>query len=368
MTVAIEPTLEADFVFGHGEPFALNGGGWLQPVTLRFCQYGDLNPARDNAILVCHALSGSARAGDWWPEMFGPGKAFDLDRTCVICVNVIGSCYGSTGPLSVNPRTGKAYAGDFPVVSIWDMVRAQAKLIDHLRIRRLRAVVGGSIGGMQALAWATMFADRVGDCVAVGAAPLGAMGLALSHMQRQAIRNDPAWRGGHYSPDDPPKAGLALARAIAMCSYKSAELFHERFGRKPNRAGEHPSRDYAGRFDVGGYLDYQGDIFNRRFDANSYLVISHAMDTFELAPSQEEEASVLRRIQARVFLVGITSDWLFPPGDVKELAERMRAAGVRITYAELQSPHGHDGFLANGDQLEPMMAAALQMEECHAAM
>jgi homoserine O-acetyltransferase/O-succinyltransferase len=360
MTVAIEPTLEADFVFGHDEPFALSGGGSLQPVTLRFAQYGELRGARDNVILVCHALSGSARAAEWWPEMFGPGKAFDLERSCVLCANVIGSCYGSTGPSSINPRTGKPYAVDFPVVSIWDMVRAQAKLIEHLGIRRLHAVVGGSIGGMQALAWATMYPDRLRDCVAVGASPLSAMGLALSHMQRQAIRNDPAWRDGHYGPDNPPRSGLALARAIAMCSYKSAELFHERFGRKPNRVGEHPSRALSGRFDVGGYLDHQGEIFNRRFDANSYLVISQAMDTFELAPNVEEEREVLKRIQARVFLVGITSDWLFPPGDVRALAELMRAARVRVRHAELVSAHGHDGFLANGDQLEPLVAAALR--------
>jgi homoserine O-acetyltransferase len=362
MPAVIEPTLEADFVFGHEEPFALTGGGSLQPVTLRFCQYSDLNGARDNVILVCHALSGSARAAEWWPEMFGTGKAFDTDRSCVIGSNVIGSCYGSTGPSSINPRTGKPYAGDFPVVSIWDMVRAQAKLIDHLGIRRLQAVVGGSIGGMQALAWATMYPDRLRDCVAVGAVPLGAMGLALSHMQRQAIRNDPDWREGHYPAENPPRSGLALARAIAMCSYKSAELFHERFGRKPNRVGEHPCRDFSGRFDVGGYLDYQGDLFHRRFDANSYLVISHAMDTFELSHNPSEESAVFKRIQARVFLVGISSDWLFPPGDVKALAERMKAAGVRVRHAELQTPHGHDGFLANGDLLEPLVAAALREE------
>jgi homoserine O-acetyltransferase len=363
MSAVIEPTLEADFVFGHDEPFALTGGGSLQPVTLRFCQYGHLNGARDNAILVCHALSGSARGAEWWPEMFGPGKAFDLDRACVICSNVIGSCYGSTGPSSVNPRTCKPYAGDFPVVSIWDMVRAQAKLIDHLGIRRLRAVVGGSIGGMQALAWATMYPDRLVDCIAVGAVPLGAMGLALSHMQRQAIRNDPDWRQGHYSAECPPRAGLALARAIAMCSYKSAELFHERFGRKPNRSGEHPSRDRSGRFDVGGYLDYQGDLFNRRFDANSYLVISQAMDTFELAHNPDDELAVLKRIQSRVFLVGISSDWLFPPGDVEGLAQRMEAAGVRVRHSELETPHGHDGFLANGDLLAPLVAAVLREDE-----
>jgi homoserine O-acetyltransferase len=359
MSAVIEPTLEADFVFGHEEPFALTGGDSLQPVTLRFCQYGDLGGPRDNVILVCHALSGSARAAEWWPDMFGRGKAFDLDRSCVICSNVIGSCYGSTGPSSTNPRTGKPYAYDFPVISIWDMVRAQSKLMDHLGVRQLHAVVGGSIGGMQALAWATMYPDRLRECVAIGAVPLGAMGLALSHMQRQAIRNDPAWRGGHYTAEDPPRAGLALARALAMCSYKSAELFQERFSRKPNRIGEHPSRAYTGRFDVGGYLDYQGEIFHRRFDANSYLAISHAMDTFELASTPEDEAAALRRIRARVFMVGISSDWLFPPGDVREMAERMKASGIRVRHAELVSSHGHDGFLADGDRLEPLVAAVL---------
>jgi homoserine O-acetyltransferase len=359
MTTPLAPTVEADFTFAADRPFRLDGGGELQPVTLRYAQYGELAPGRDNAVLVCHALSGSARAADWWPELLGPGRPLDPTRHCVLCVNVLGSCYGSTGPTSLNPRTGAPYAGDFPVVSIGDMVRSQAALLDHLGIDRLRCVIGGSIGGMQALAWATQFPERLAHCVAIGAVPLGAMGLALSHLQRQAIRGDPAWHGGRYAPDEPPAAGLALARAIAMCSYKSEELFQERYGRRPNRDGDDPARAPAGRFDVGGYLDYQGQIFVRRFDANCYLVISKAMDLFDLGRTADEEAEVLRRIRARVLLVGITSDWLFPPGDVVALAARMRAASVDVRYAELRSAHGHDAFLAEADQLVPLLAGAV---------
>jgi homoserine O-acetyltransferase/O-succinyltransferase len=184
----------------------------------------------------------------------------------------------------------------------------------------------------------------------------------MSHLQRQAIRNDPAWLGGRYPPDQQPAAGLAQARAIAMCTYKSAELFQERYGRKPNRAGEDPFTTLHGRFDVGGYLDYQGQIFVRRYDANTYLVISKAMDAYDLGATPEEEAENLRRIQAEVLLVGISSDWLFPPQDVRALADRMRAVGVKARYVELESSHGHDGFLADGDRLVPLVVPLLQAE------
>ena len=186
------------------------------------------------------------------------------------------------------------------------------------------------------------------------------MGLALSHLQRQAIRNDPAWRGGHYEPDQQPAAGLALARAIAMCTYKSAELFQIRFGRRPNRNGEMPHLDLHHRFDVGGYLDHQGEIFVDRFDANSYLILSKAMDTFEFGRDAGEEAATLRRIRAQVWLVGIVSDWLFPPEDVRKLAQSMREAGVEVHYEELVTNHGHDGFLAEGHRLGPLLTAALK--------
>jgi homoserine O-acetyltransferase len=193
------------------------------------------------------------------------------------------------------------------------------------------------------------------------------MGLALSHLQRQAIRQDPAWRDGHYTPDNPPTGGLALARALAMCSYKSAELFDERYGRKPNRGGEDPGRSHEDRFEVGGYLDYQGQLFLKRFDANSYLAVSRAMDTFDLGTTAADEAATLRRILGRVWMVGISSDWLFPPGDVQSLAERMVAAGADARYVELASTHGHDGFLADAGDLAPIISEALHEERLSVA-
>lgn len=354
----IEPTYEGDFSFAEDVPFRLAAGGTLQPVRLRYCLYGELNRGRTNAVLVPHALSGSARVADWWQEMFGANRPFDITRRCIIGINAIGSCYGSTGPTSINPHTSKPYAGCFPIISIGDIVRAQAALIESLGIKRLHTVIGGSIGGMQALQWACDFPERVEQCIAVGATPLSAIGLAFNHLQRQAITNDPAWSGGDYAEDTLPEAGLALARAIAMCTYKSAELFTARFGRRPNRAGENPYRALAERFDVAGYLDYQGSIFTNRFDANSYLVLSKAMDTFDFTEGERcMEDARLRRIQARVLLIGVTSDWLFPAADVRELADRMQHCGVAARYVELVSEHGHDAFLADAGALARIIMA-----------
>ena len=347
MGVGLEPTREGDVQLAVEEPFRLDSGGSLQPVTVRYAMYGQLSPARDNVILVCHALSGSARAADWWPEMFGAEGLFDTSRYCILGTNLIGSCYGSTGPASINPNTGRPYGPDFPLVSITDMVRAQAQVLNALGIERVRVAIGGSIGGMQALEWAVDYPERVERAIAIGAAPLSAMGLGLNHLQRQAIQLDPGFRDGRYSETEPPARGLALARAIAMCSYKSAELFTERYARRPNRNGEDPWSSFADRFDVAGYLDHQGEKFVDRFDANSYIVLSKAMDTFEPGRGYDSEAHALGRIRARVLLVGIASDWLFPPEDVRALAGRMRAAGAAAEYVELQSNHGHDGFLAD---------------------
>lgn len=363
MAALLEPTFEGDYTFAAGEPFQLATGGELSFVTLHYALYGKLNERRDNAILACHALSGSARVADWWREMFGAEAAFDTSRFCVIGVNVIGSCYGSTGPASVNPQTKKVYGADFPLVTIKDMVRAQSLLLDHLGVEKLYAVVGGSIGGMQALQWAIDFPERVERCVAAGATHLSAMSLALNHLQRQAIRNDPAWHGGDYAPDAPPVNGLALARALAMCSYKSAELFTERYHRRPDRrTNEDPHRAMNERFEIAGYLDYQGRNFTTRFDANSYLVLSKAMDTFDPARGYDSEESALRRITARVLLVGISTDWLFPAADVYALRERMRAAAVNVRYSELVSTHGHDAFLADAALLAPLVRQAF--DEC----
>lgn len=360
MTDQPQPDVEGDFRLSNGAPFALESGAALQEANLHYALYGRLNAARDNAILVCHALTGSARVADWWPALFRDNHPLDLRKHCVIGINVLGSCYGSTGPVSMNPATNKRYGADFPVVSILDMVRAQAQLIEHLGIRQLRAVLGGSIGGMQALQWAVDFPDRVAGCFAVGTAPLSAMGLAMNHLQREAIRLDPAWQDGSYDEAKPPTRGLALARSLATCTYKSPALFTERFGRNPDRSGEDPLRSLTERYDVAGYLDYQGRIFNERFDANSYLHISHAMDTFDLARGYVSEKAALERIQARVLLTGISSDWLFPAADVHALAERIQRANAVCNYIELHSTHGHDAFLAEAANVRPLVEYIVQ--------
>ena len=353
----LAPTYEGDFVLD--EPLVLECGRTLTGVTLHYAVYGRLNKTRDNAVLVCHALTGSALVGSWWPEIFSPGAVLSLDHDFVICINMLGSCYGSTGPGSVDPETGKAYGSSFPLVSIRDNVRVQAKLLDSLGIRRLRLVLGGSIGGMQALDWAIHDSRRVARAVIIGVAPLAAMGLALNHLQRQAIQRDPEWAGGNYLPQKPPRNGLAFARQIAMLSYKSSELFDERFGRRPNRSGEDPWEAgdgqgslglIGGRFDIAGYLDYQGERFIDRFDANSYLAILRTMDTLDpLRGRSAEEA--FGGIRARLSFVGISSDWLFPPQNVRDFAYTIRSAGVEADYREMTSAHGHDAFLAEQAEL-----------------
>jgi homoserine O-acetyltransferase len=349
MSETLQPTREGDLTFSHGAPFRLDGGGSLQPVSIRYAVYGELNERRDNAVLVCHALSGSARVADWWPEMFG--SVFNLERDCVICTNILGSCYGSSGPPSQNPLTGKPFGPEFPLVTIRDIVRAQAHVLDELGVKRLRVAIGASIGGMQALQWVVDYPERVEHCIAIGCAPLSALGLALNHLQRKVIQLDPDFQDGRYDPAKQPARGVGLARAIGMCSYKSPELFDERYARKPNRNGEDPLRAIEQRYDVAGYLDYQGEKFVARFDANSYIVITKAMDNWELGRGYASEAEALQRIKAHVSLVGISSDWLFPASDVRDLAKRIEAAGARCDYTEFETAHGHDGFLAEMDAI-----------------
>jgi homoserine O-acetyltransferase len=351
-----EPTYEGDFVLG--EHLLLECGRTLAAVTLHYAVYGRLNAARDNAVLVCHALSGSALVGSWWPEVFAPGAVLSLEHDFVICINMLGSCYGSTGPGTADPETGKPYGSDFPLISIGDNVRAQAQLLDSLGIHRLRLVMGGSIGGMQALEWSMRYPERVERGLIIAVAPLGAMGLALNHLQRQAIQGDPDWEGGNYLPQRPPQQGLSLARQIAMLSYKSAPLFEERYARNPNRNGEdpwgldgHAGGLIGGRFDIGGYLDLQGRRFIERFDANAYLAILRTMDTWDPLRGKGSPAEVFGRIQARLSFVGISSDWLFPPQAVREFAHSILAAGVGADYREMTSAHGHDAFLAEQAEL-----------------
>jgi homoserine O-acetyltransferase/O-succinyltransferase len=352
----LEPTYEGDFVLD--EPLLLDCGRALAGVTLHYAVYGRLNATKDNAVLVCHALTGSALVGSWWPEIFAPGAVLSLEHDFVICINLLGSCYGSTGPGSVDPETGKTYGPDFPLVSIRDNVRAQAKLLDSLGIRRLRLILGSSLGGMQALDWAIYDPKRVENAVVIGATPLSAMGLALNHLQRQAIVHDPDWADGHYLPQRPPRQGVSLARQIGMISYKSAELFDERYGRRPNRNGEDPwgldnqgGGLIGGRFDIAGYLDYQGERFIDRFDANAYLSIMRTMDTWDPQRGISSAKEAFGGICARLTFVGISSDWLFPPQAVRDFAFTIREAGVLVDYREMTSAHGHDAFLAEQAEL-----------------
>jgi homoserine O-acetyltransferase len=359
-TPALQPTYEGDFVLD--EHLLLECGRTLVSPTLHYAVYGRLNAAHDNAVLVCHALSGSALVGAWWPELFAPGAMLHLERDCVICINLLGSCYGSTGPGSVNPETGEIYGPDFPLISIRDNVRTQARLLDSLKIRRLRLVLGGSIGGMQALDWSILYPDRVERAAIIAVAPLGAMGLALNHLQRQAILNDPDWGGGRYTPQHQPRRGLALARQIAMLSYKSAALFEERFGRNPNRNGEDPwgldnlgGGLVGGRFDIAGYLDHQGQRFIDRFDANSYLAILRTMETWDPLHGLSSPQQAFGSIRARLTFVGISSDWLFPLEDVRRFAATIRSAGVDAEFREMASAHGHDAFLAEQTELAQIL-------------
>ncbi len=345
--LAIEPTIESDFTFPPGEDLPLDGGGSLARPTIRYAVYGDPARLRTDAVLVCHALSGNARVADWWPGLFGAHRPLDLSKVAVVCSNIIGSCYGSTGPTSADPETGVPYAERFPVVSIRDIVRAQRRLADHLGISRFRAVIGASIGGMQALQWAIDDPERVESAVAIGAAPLSALGLALNHIQRHAIRI--------AETTSDPAAGLALARAVATCTYKSAELFDKRYGRSPDRSGEDPVSTIDARYDVAGYLDHQGAVFVDRFDADAYRTITKAMDTFDV----NLDESVLSRIRSRLLLVGISSDWLFPPATVQTMANRLARAGIDAQYAELETDHGHDGFLVEESQLAHLASSFL---------
>ena len=364
------PSFVGDFVLpGH---LQLECGRTLVCPTLRYAVYGQLNAARDNVVLACHALSGSALVGEWWPGLFtnrnqtaGPVTSglVDLTNDCVVCINLLGSCYGSTGPGSVDPATGQVFGPNFPLISVRDNVRAQAQLLDSLGISSLRLVLGASIGGMQALEWAILYPTRVKRALVLAVAPLNASGLGHNHLQRQAILMDPDWQGGNYSPERPPLRGLAMARQIATITYKSPQLFASRFGRNPNRNGEDPwSLDReggglrAGRFDISGYLDHQGEVFHKRFDANSYLAILRTMELWDPVRGYDSAQGAFARIQAEVTFVGIRTDVLFPAAEVRQLAQTVAAAGVRVQYLEMDSDHGHDAFLAEENKLFKLLS------------
>jgi homoserine O-acetyltransferase len=344
----------------------LQRGGQFGPITLAYETWGTLNATRDNAILIVHALTGSSHAYDeerpgdakaaWWNPLIGHGRPFDTSRYFVICSNVLGGCYGSTGPSSLDPCTKRPYGMRFPVVTIRDIVHAQQRLIEHLGVRQLAMVAGGSIGGQQALEWAVAYPELVQKVAVVAAtASLTAQAVAFSEVQRQTIMADPRWLGGNYEPGRGPDAGLAIARMLAMITYQSEESMELRFSRQPASRGivSAPSgwTDFGGRFDVEDYLYYQGTSLVRRFDANSYLYISRAMDLYDISDGYPSLEAALRRVRSKALFIGIRSDFLFPAAHVRWLAGQVRSLGGDATYVELDSPHGHDAFLKEWEQM-----------------
>ena len=352
----------------------LQHGGQFGPITAAYETWGTLNEQGDNAILITHALTGSAHAHDveypddpkaaWWNPLIGPGRPFDTTRYYVICSNIVGSCYGSTGPSSPDPVMGKAYGMRFPVVTIRDMVRAQHRLLEHLGVRHLAMVAGGSIGGQQALEWAVQFPELL-DRVAVIAATaaLTAQAIAFSEVERQAIMADPRWQGGDYEPGNGPATGLSIARMLAMITYQSEEAMELRFSRNPARnvivSTPSGDGDMGGRFDVEGYLYYQGASLAHRFDANSYLYVSRAMDLYDVSDGHDSLEAALSRIRSKALFGGIRSDFRFPAAHVRWLADKVRSLGGDATYVELDSPHGHDAFLKEWGQMTEALYSVL---------
>jgi homoserine O-acetyltransferase len=357
-------------------PLPLASGASIAGYELVYETYGTLSPAKDNAVLVCHALNAShhvagASASDpsdvgWWDNMVGPGKPVDTDRFFVVGVNNLGSCFGSTGPMSTNPATGRPYGPDFPVVTVEDWVNAQARLADALGIARFAAVMGGSLGGMQALAWSTLYPERLAHCVAIATAPrLSAQNIAFNEVARRAIVTDPDFHGGRfYDHGTLPARGLQVARMIGHITYLSDDTMAEKFGRTLRRhAGDVAlGDDYRFTFDVEfeieSYLRYQGEKFSKYFDANTYLLITRALDYFDPARAHGGDlAAALAPARCGFLLASFTTDWRFAPARSREIVAALLANRRRVTYAEIDAPHGHDAFLLDDARYHALVAA-----------
>ena len=368
--------------FAEDEPMQLESGATLGPVTVAYETYGRLNEDRSNAILIVHALSGSGHAAGyhneedrkpgWWDECIGPGKAFDTDRFFVICSNVLGSCYGSTGPSSINPATDEPYGLAFPVVTVSDMVEAQIKLIDHLRIEQLLCIAGGSMGGMQVLEWAAHHPHRVKAVIPLATtAQHSPMLIAFSEVGRQAIYADPNWNNGdYYGLGVKPDAGLAVARMVGHITYLSEESMQQKFGRKLQNI-ERYGYEFETEFEVESYLKYNGNSFTRRFDANSYLYITKAMDYFDLTlPTGSLAAAFANSTDVKFLVVSFTSDWLYPSYHSKRLVSALTAVGADVTYLDIKSSWGHDAFLLEVETMTKLIHSFLDrlVREEHIAM
>ncbi len=346
----------------------LECGRQLGPITVAWERYGELNRDRTNVILVCHALSGGAQAAGWheegakpgwWDAFIGPGRAFDTTRYAVVSTNVLGGCYGTTGPGSVDPATGRPYGPDFPALTVWDMVRVQRELLAHLGVRSLAAVAGGSMGGMQALAWSVLFPDWVRSVVAIAATDRHSpLQIALNEVARRAVTADPAWQGGRYEAGAGPSAGLAVARMLGHITYLSDAGMERKFGRR--RAVQSERRPEEPEFEVERYLDHQGRSFVRRFDANSLLYLTKAIDYFDLGEHDGSLLAALRRSRGRYLLVTFSSDWLYPPSQLERVAAAARRAGREVAYHCLDSDCGHDAFLLEHERQAPIIRGFLE--------
>ncbi|MEO9468017.1 homoserine O-acetyltransferase [Parasphingorhabdus sp.] len=355
-------------------PLRLDSGAELAPVDIAYETYGTLNDDGSNAILICHALTMDQYVasthpitgkGGWWTGMVGPGKPVDLDRYFVICANVIGSCLGSSGPATVNPATEKPWAMEFPVLTIADMVRAQALLLDHLGVEKLHSVIGGSMGGMLAVSWAAIYPDRVKTAIIIAsAARHSAQNIAFHEVGRQAIMADPRWRGGdYYADDDPPSSGLAVARMAAHITYLSEEGLTEKFGR---RLQDRDAKTFGfdADFQVESYLRHQGISFVDRFDANSYLYITRAMDYFDLAETHGGTlANAFKGSKTRFCLISFDSDWLYPTSESRTIVHALNAAGAAASFVELSSAFGHDSFLLENAEMNGIVDGFLKAGE-----
>ena len=368
-------------------PVRLDCGGELHPVRIAYETYGTLSTARDNAILVCHALSGDAHAAGiaktppvestrdgfgaedrdhktpkglgWWDGMIGPGKAFDTDRFFVVSTNLLGGCRGTTGPASTNPATGRPYGSDFPVITVADMVRTQRAFLDELGIPRLAAVAGGSLGGMQAFEWAILYPDQVDAIVAIASThAVQPQGVAWNAIARSAIMADPAWQGGHYyGTGRKPDGGMGIARMVGHITYLSAQSVGDKFGRKLQFADDIRYTVRDPEFAVESYLRHQADTFVKRFDANTYLYTSRALTYFDLARQYGggSLAHALREVRARTLLIAFSSDWLYPPAGSEEVADALRALGKDAELHVIDAPYGHDCFLLEEARQTPMI-------------
>lgn len=327
------------------QPVQLESGQVLPQVTVAYRTWGRLNTQHDNAVLICHALTGTPDADHWWQGLFGAGRAFDPARDFIVCSNVLGGCYGTTGPRSIDPVTGHAYAGNFPEISVRDMVHVQYALLQELGVARLALIAGGSLGGMQVLEWAALYPDYVDAIVPIACgARQSAWAIGFSEAQRQSICADPCWQAGNYHPARPPAAGLATARMMAMLSYRHWGEYEQRFARQRDRRDE---------FEIVNYLRHQGDKLVRRFDAASYVVLTRAMDTHDLARGRGTLQATLDAIEVPALVVGIDSDLLYPLTEQQELATHLPYAELSV----LHSPHGHDAFLIETEQLDATLQA-----------